>query len=501
MPDGPWRHVLDHVRRLAQSGAAEPAADGELLARFVAGRDESAFAALVERHGGMVFGVCRRVLRHGPDAEDAWQATFLALARQAASVRGSVGAWLHAVAYRTARHLRNEVLRRAERVAPLDDVAGPDTAEAVSWREVRRVLDEELDRLPDHYRAPLVLCYLEGLTQDEAARRLGWAPGVLRGRLDRGRERLRAGLTRRGLSLSAALLGTALADSASAVVPFPLVRTIIGAAASTKDVSSRVAALAEEVIRSMTTLKLNRAALALLAVVAVTGTITGIVGRASPPVPPQEPATQEKKPTPDAPAPRVVKALKDVAEVVEPTDALYFANPHQARLVVFKQAPSLVSISDTKTIDYATVGELHQLSLQPLKAGWATMYLWFDSPDKAGRETVLALMLHVEERGDGPAPKEPPRSKTFQRYVRDVIDPSDSLELSAGQSRLLLLKTTPHRVQVYDPSVADYQAVAPSRFLLTGKKFGTTVMSFWFPDGEGREKVVVFLVKVWGPSP
>src|SRR5262249_25631479 len=146
------------------------------------------------------------------------QATLLVLARNANSIvkGGSVSSWLHTVAYRAARSLKAAIARRAAREHALIDVADADTTQQASWHEVQLVIDEELQRLPEKYRAPLVLCFLEGMTQDEAACQLGWPRGVLRGRLDRGRARLRSQLVRRGVTLSAALLGTALAESAPA---------------------------------------------------------------------------------------------------------------------------------------------------------------------------------------------------------------------------------------------------------------------------------------------
>src|SRR5262249_55290560 len=196
--------VLEHVRRIAADGDA--ATDGELLARFAAGRDEAAFTALVRRHGPMVLGVCRGVLRHRHDAEDAFQAAFLILARKAASIRchQSVSSWLHEVAYRVALKARARSVPhlpegRAEGAAAGDPVLD------LTLRDVQRVVHEELRRLPEKLRAPLVLCYLEARTQDEAARQLGCTEAALRGRLYRGRQLLRGRLTRRGLSLAARL--------------------------------------------------------------------------------------------------------------------------------------------------------------------------------------------------------------------------------------------------------------------------------------------------------
>ena len=207
-------HRLDTALRTVRSLAGP--SDPELLDRFTRTGDEAAFAALVRRHHPMVLGVCRRVLRHAQDAEDACQAVFLVLARKAASVRGreALAGWLYRVASRVATKAR--AAKRSSAGEPAD-VPGPDDAvQDVSWREALAVLDEELVRLPAAYRAALVLCYLEGRTQDEAARQLGWTLGTLRGQLERAREKLRARLLRRGVSLPAALFGVALGSAASA---------------------------------------------------------------------------------------------------------------------------------------------------------------------------------------------------------------------------------------------------------------------------------------------
>jgi RNA polymerase sigma factor (sigma-70 family) len=199
------RYLLRHLRRLA--APAEP--DADLLGRFVATSDEAPFAALVRRHGPMVLGVCRRLLHQEQDAEDAFQATFLVLARKAGSVRpaGALAAWLHGVARRVSLKARAARARRQSAPPvppPTRGGAGP--LDELSARELLAAVDEELQRLPAAYRLPLVLCCLEGRSQQEAARQLGWAPGSLKGRLERGRKRLHARLARRGLVPAAALL-------------------------------------------------------------------------------------------------------------------------------------------------------------------------------------------------------------------------------------------------------------------------------------------------------
>src|SRR5262249_24456728 len=155
--------------------------DGELLAQFHANQDEDAFAALVRRHGPMVVGVCQRVLAHVQDVEDAFQATFLILARKAASLGQSraLGNWLYTVARNMALKVQAGTARRWARERQVADMAVRTPPPDVGWEEVRQVPDAELGRLPDKYRAPLVLCYLEGKTNEAAAQELGWPTGSM----------------------------------------------------------------------------------------------------------------------------------------------------------------------------------------------------------------------------------------------------------------------------------------------------------------------------------
>jgi RNA polymerase sigma factor (sigma-70 family) len=213
---------LRQVCKLAAVQSARERGDRELLERFVAQKDEAAFAVLVERHGPLVLGVCRRLLGSAHDAEDACQATFLVLAQKAGSIRKTTAlpSWLHGVASRVAAHLKRERLRRGRREQQAPEPAVADPAAEVSWREVQTVLDEELERLPESLRAPLILCYLNGLTRDVAAAQLGLSVACLHGRLERGRKALCERLTRRGVALSAALVGAALGEGvARAALP------------------------------------------------------------------------------------------------------------------------------------------------------------------------------------------------------------------------------------------------------------------------------------------
>ena len=220
------------VLRLFDGGSVAGLGDGELLGRFADRRDEAAFEGLVARLGPMVLGVCRRMLADPHDVDDAFQATFLVLVRRAGSIRDRdlVGPWLHGVAARVARRARAESSRRKarERVAVV-----PEAVEAVAevepgWPELRALIDEEIDRLPEHHRRAVVLCDVEGLSREEAAIRLGWTPNMVRGRLERARGRLRGRLARRGLAPPGAW--SALVASTPVPPPAPLASSTIRAA-------------------------------------------------------------------------------------------------------------------------------------------------------------------------------------------------------------------------------------------------------------------------------
>lgn len=232
MPGGRLTLAIRHIRSLLETRAAGERTDRKLVERFATERDDTAFAALVQRHGPMVFGVCRRVLGDHHNAEDTFQATFLVLARKAAALdrRGSVAGWLFTVAYHIAIRAQAAIARRQGAEQQIVDIPQPEHHNA--GPDLRTVLDAELTRLPDKYRVPLVLCYLEGKTNEEAAEQLGWPSGTIKGRLARARELLRRRLAQRGVMASAGLLSTALSEQgASAAVPVPLMESTVQLAA------------------------------------------------------------------------------------------------------------------------------------------------------------------------------------------------------------------------------------------------------------------------------
>jgi RNA polymerase sigma factor (sigma-70 family) len=278
--------LLRHVRQLIAAHAFEQWTDRQLLERFAAERDETSFTLLVRRHGPMVFGVCRRLLRQTQDAEDAFQATFLILVRKAAglSKRELLGNWLYGVALRVAARARLTATRRhAHETTDMERVA-------VAMREPTEATDlsvaitEEVQRLPAKYRIPVVLYYLEGRTNEEVAGELRCPIGTIKTRLSRAREMLRKRLTRRGLALSAAAFSTALlAETSAASLPPLLIDSTLkaalcfaaGDAAAGGRVSAQAVALTKGVLHTMFVTKMKTVAVLVSALVAFLGGVGG----------------------------------------------------------------------------------------------------------------------------------------------------------------------------------------------------------------------------------
>jgi RNA polymerase sigma-70 factor (ECF subfamily) len=273
--------VLEHV--LTAGGEDPGVGDAELLERFSRRGDAAAFELLVWRYQRLVLGVCRRVLRDAHDAEDAFQATFLILARKAGSVgrREALGAWLYRVAARAALAARTDRSRRAAREhSPGGAGAASPAAESLAERrELCAVVDEEVSRLPERFRVAVVLCYFEGKTVDEAARQLGWPRGTVASRLARARERLRVRLTRRGLAVTAGTLAAELDRPATAGAADALARRTGRAVAALSAgrggdgaaLSAKSITLAEEVLRAMSVRKVTTVTAVLVAGLMVLG--------------------------------------------------------------------------------------------------------------------------------------------------------------------------------------------------------------------------------------
>jgi RNA polymerase sigma factor (sigma-70 family) len=473
--------ALRGIERIFNEGSLTGLSEGQLLARFAVG-DEGAFEALVTRHGPMVRGVCRRLLYEPRDVEDAFQATFLVLLRRAGGLRDAEGLapWLHGVAYRVAARIRARVARR-----PGEESRGarPEAVESTSdleRTELRTLIDEEIRRLPEKYRRPVVLCYLEGRTHEEAARRLRCSAGSVRGRLDRARQKLKDRLVRRGVAPAAGL--TALAaggDSASAAVPAPLIagtiatlaRAATATAVSGTDSASALE-LADGVFRAMIVAKVKLAAsfLAAAAIFLAVGaawllTFGGSLareGRESPaPVAsrgdgpagrPQDREGEREGPSIEI---RVVdqrtgRPLPGVALAVE-----VGRNPHD-RTTTDDAGRAAVAIPE-RTAGF--------LSVVARKEGFATVTLWFPSPVR--EEEVppsYMLKMYPAETVGGVVHDEQGRpvagvrvaptiwtSSADIRYLReDIAEPAPAMTDSQGRWQCAGMPTgiDPSRVSI-----------------------------------------------------
>jgi len=274
--------ILQHLRRavLLRDGAGMT--DGQLLEDFISRRDQVALAALVRRHGPMIWGVCRRVLHNHQDAEDAFQATFLVLVRKAASVvpRAMVANWLYGVAHQTALKARATTAKRRARERQVTQMPEPALSEPELWHDLQPLLEQELCRLPDIYRSAIVLCDLEGKTRKEAARQLDVPDGTLAARLARGRALLAKRLASHGLGVSGGSLAAVLVQNAAlASAPTSVVVSTIqaaslwaaGHAAATGVISAQVAALTKGVLQAMLLNKLRGVLVVLIVVASLVG--------------------------------------------------------------------------------------------------------------------------------------------------------------------------------------------------------------------------------------
>jgi len=283
MPTKELRHVIQTLHAASLPPEEAALTDRELLEGYVRGREEAAFAALVRRHGPMVWGVCRRILRHSHDAEDAFQATFLVLVRKATSVV-SVANWLYGVAHQTALKARAMAAKRSTRERQVTVMPEPALQRQEVRDDLQALLDQELSRLPDKYREVIVVCDLEGKTRKEAARQLRLPEGTVASRLATARAMLARRLARHAPSVSGAVLATLLAqNAASAAVPASVASSTIqaaslfaaGHAAAGGAISAKAVTLAEGVLKSLllTKLKLATAVLVTLAILGAAATI------------------------------------------------------------------------------------------------------------------------------------------------------------------------------------------------------------------------------------
>jgi RNA polymerase sigma factor (sigma-70 family) len=295
MLNGRQKVILPHFCRLIDAHFEGDLSDRTLLERFLDRCDSAAFAALVRRHGPTVLGVCRRVLRNAHDAEDAFQATFLVLVRKGLSItkREALGSWLYGVAYRVALKAQADLVRRRKHERQAAAGRFETSSHPVeTGEELWAILDEEVNRLPDKYRRPVVLCYFEGRTYQEAARLLGWPAGTTSVRLARARELLRSRLALRGLALSAVALAAALAEGASSAADVGLLAEVMAGVAlcfvsdpKGAGVSTQVIALTEGVVKAMLLQKVKMLAGVFLAIGVAGAAVGGLWHSATAPAP------------------------------------------------------------------------------------------------------------------------------------------------------------------------------------------------------------------------
>lgn len=380
---GPVRDILEQVRRAVLREQDDARTDGELLSLYLARRDEAAFETLVRRHGPMVLGVCRRVLVNAADVEDAFQATFLVLVRKASSIRprSKVATWLHGVAYNTARKARATTAKRRDKERKAAEMGKPETTDD-RWAEWLPLLDRELSLLPERYRIPIVLCELEGISHKEAARRMGWPPGTLSGRLSRARALLARRMARHGAAPS--VLAAALSrDAISAALASSTARAALAYGAGRIVVTTKVLALAEGTVKAMLLTKLKVAAAVCLVAAAVA---LGGPGRERAPVNEGKEAKSEQVAQADPatqPDPEE-KALREYVEelraaVKNPTD-----DKHVYRLVIDARFRTAM-LWAAKRGDDALVVEL------------ARDYSGPNNPDRGGTSLTWAVWMNYPE--------------------------------------------------------------------------------------------------------
>lgn len=344
--------VVQHLRRAVLLHDGAGLTDGQLLHDYVSRHEEVAIAALVRRHGPMVWGVCRRVLRNYHDAEDAFQATFLVLLRRAASITSPelLANWLYGVAHQTALKARATTATRRARERQVINMPEPAATEGDLWHGLQPLLDQELSRLPGKYRVAIVLCDLKGKTRKEAARQLGVPEGTLAARVARGRAMLTKRLARHGAVVSGGLLATMLAQNAAAGVPTAVVGSTIkavtvvaaGQTAAAGVISVKVAALMEGVLKTMllTKLKLIAAVLVVVALlgIAVGTSVVSALGQApADPKAPRSPAASKsarvEKPQPAGPGTLLLVRADSIAALTpEGKKLAEFSAPDETRL-------------------------------------------------------------------------------------------------------------------------------------------------------------------------
>jgi RNA polymerase sigma factor (sigma-70 family) len=339
MANAPLAQIVGHLRRTTSAQSLDDLSDAQLLANYRQKQDEAAFAEIVRRHGRLITAACHQLLDDQADVDDVFQATFLVFLREAKRIRAgsALGGWLYRVAYRLALKLRQKQSRRRE----LTEMRSPEPD--LSWREACIVLHEELDRLPPKFRLPLVSCYLDGRSRDEAAKQLGWTEGMVKGRLERGREALRRRLTRRGVSLSAGLMAALASSRAEAVTP-QLVDSVVRLLTQPGDAPALAAALAAGVPTIMNPMRKWLVVTAILAI-GLLGAGAWLAAQPGPAEPPKKP--EAEKPAEQLQTPAQVVAGKIVDENGKP-----IAGARLYRPIIPKELPR--SFDELRIPQFAT---------------------------------------------------------------------------------------------------------------------------------------------------
>ena len=396
--------LIEHLRGAALRDGTG-LTDEQLLERFINRRDSTALAALVRRHGPMVWGVCRRVLDNHHDAEDAFQATFLVLVRKAASIasRELLANWLYGVAYQTALKARATVARRGSRERQVTDMPEPEVVERQFWHDLQPVLDRELNGLPEKYRVAIILCDLQGKTRKEAARQLGCPEGTVAGRLARARIMLAKRLAKHGLAVSGGVLAAVLSQkAASAGVPAATLSSTIKAASclvagptvAAGAISVKVATLTEGVLKAMRMTKLKIATAVLLVASSVVLTCGALAGHQEPSsrndgktkvaVKPAEPPTEDRDKLQGTW--RLVTAENDGLRIGEGRPELT-----DSRLVFEKGSFTLFYTLRSELTEPETKQAGGDFTLDTKRSPKVIMLEWKERPWNFGRKAIYAL--------------------------------------------------------------------------------------------------------------
>src|SRR5262245_58519042 len=427
---------LDCVLRGAEALAARDGvgtlADPDLLRRFAADRDQAAFAVLVRRHGPLVWGVCRNLLNADADAEDAFQATFLALVRSAGSIRQTeaLGGWLHGVAYRVAMKARRTAARRTKRetvaAVPETDVPVPDAA----WDDLQAAVHEEVCRLPEKLRIPFVLCGLQGRQQKDVAKQLGWKVGTLSGRLSQARQRLLDRLARRGvpvgMAAGAAVLGMA---SGNAAVPFAIGSKAMAAAASPDAVSPIVTSLA----RGVNPMYLTRTKMLIAGILMVGAISTGIGSRLI--------STADAQPPASDASPEAIKKALDYLRSHQTQERWEYKFVPVEKALSTADLQKLLTASDHEGWEYCGTQELVTRTKDGKAGGTATPHMVFKRPragasaDADARTAAghFALALQQAEAAEREAKAKALAEEKL--YFRPIQDAQRQSALDADQAK------------------------------------------------------------------